>query len=440
MIRVAHLPVVITVVAPLILAGSAAGPGALLAQARPGDAACVRCHLEQEEESLVRPVVRFEEDVHRAAGLGCLDCHGLGHEGGEDPASGLAFLSKPSAEEVVRFCGSCHSDAAYMRQFNPSLRVDQLQEYRTSVHGRLLLEEGDTTVATCVDCHPAHEILPPSDPESSVYPQRVADLCASCHADPALMEPRGHETDESDDYREGVHGQLMYEEGDISAPTCNDCHGNHGAAPPGVSSVGNVCGECHTTMAEFFEQSAHEEWFEAEGLAGCAACHGNHDISPPDETTIGLRFDDVCTQCHDPRDPVALEFTAMAVFLTELQEEHELSLAALEEAENAGMEVSTALFELDEVSTVLIRARSAIHSFNYHTVEEVLEPGLEITEAAAQRAEEAMEEHRFRRVGLGVFAGIVLSLVLTLLLKIRQLEGVPSRSDGTIPADKGAHS
>lgn len=409
----------ITAVGPFALAFASAVPAA--SQARPADAACVRCHLEQEEERLMRPVVRFEEDVHRAAGLGCLDCHGLGHEG-EAPAEGAAFLRAPSGVLTVRLCGSCHSDAAYMRGYNPSLRVDQMQEYRTSVHGRLLFEEGDTSVATCVTCHPAHEILPPSDPESSVYAMNVADLCGSCHSNQQLMEPRGEPFDQEANYREGIHGQLMYEEGDVSAPTCNDCHGNHGAAPPGVRSVGNVCGSCHATMAQFFEQSEHEPLFEDADMAGCAACHGNHNISPPDETTIGLRFDDVCTQCHDPRDPVALEFIAMAGFINELSEAREESLTQLETAEDAGMEVSTALFELDEVFTVLTMARAAIHSFNYHTVEEAVEPGLEITESASARATEAMDEHRFRRVGLGVFAGIVMSLVLALLLKIRELD------------------
>ena len=46
-------------------------------------------------------------------------------------------------------------------------------------------------------------------------------------------------------YKKSVHWHTLAEVGDISAPTCNDCHGNHGAVPPGVDSVGNVCGQCH---------------------------------------------------------------------------------------------------------------------------------------------------------------------------------------------------
>ena len=46
-----------------------------------------------------------------------------------------------------------------------------------------------------------------------------------------------------------VHFQARAK-GDASAPTCNSCHGNHGAAPPEVGSVANVCGTCHATFAE----------------------------------------------------------------------------------------------------------------------------------------------------------------------------------------------
>ena len=49
-----------------------------------------------------------------------------------------------------------------MKHFNPSERVDQLAEYRTSGHGKTLLR-GDESVATCVSCHGAHGILPVKD-------------------------------------------------------------------------------------------------------------------------------------------------------------------------------------------------------------------------------------------------------------------------------------
>ena len=35
-----------------------------------------------------------------------------------------------------------------------------------------------------------------------------------------------------------VHGKALLEKGDLSAPTCNNCHGNHGAAPPQIGLGG----------------------------------------------------------------------------------------------------------------------------------------------------------------------------------------------------------
>jgi hypothetical protein len=50
--------------------------------------------------------------------------------------------------------------------------------------------------------------------------------------------------------------------------------------------------------------------------------------------------------------------------------------------------------------------------------------GLELTARAAERGRDALEEHRFRRVGLGASSAIIVLLIVGLLLKIRQLEKV----------------
>ena len=49
--------------------------------------------------------------------------------------------------------------------------------------------------------------------------------------------------------------------GDLSAPTCTTCHGNHGATPPGFASVANVCSTCHVFQAQLFDSSPHKEAF-----------------------------------------------------------------------------------------------------------------------------------------------------------------------------------
>jgi hypothetical protein len=136
-----------------------------------------------------------------------------------------------------------------MKRFKPDARVDQVQEYWTSQHGLALLR-GDRDVATCVGCHGVHGILAADDPESWVYPTRVADTCGSCHSDAAKMSdrvlPNGQALpiDQYAKWRRSVHSVAMYEQEDLSAPTCNDCHGNHGATPPGLEGA-DLCSHVH---------------------------------------------------------------------------------------------------------------------------------------------------------------------------------------------------
>jgi predicted CXXCH cytochrome family protein len=398
-----------------------------------GPERCAECHLELNDDRLSGPARMFATDVHARAGFGCLACHGgmAGHD------ASVGFLSKPGRVRIPELCGSCHADAAYMRNFNPSMRVDQLTEYVTSVHGQRLAM-GDTAVATCVDCHGAHRTRPPTDPQADVFAANVATTCGNCHADATRMAAYGIPTDQLDEYRNSVHGRMLFDEGDLSAPTCNDCHGNHGAAPPGIGSIRAVCGQCHATMADFFGQSGHSGIFEDAGLPGCETCHGNHDVQPVSDATLSDRAADVCAQCHEPGDTLGAEFNRIASLLDSLKAEFARSRELLETAENAGMEVSQAMFELEEVNNALTMARSAIHSFRVEPVAENVTAGLALTQAGIDRGIAALEEHRFRRVGLALSATIILVLIIGLVLKIRQLDRA-GRAAGPEPLKEERH-
>jgi predicted CXXCH cytochrome family protein len=407
------------VVAALALPLLPTGAGA---QGLPDTDECISCHRTLEDSALAAPALTYADDVHALRGFGCLVCHGgpATARGSLDPATG--FLSRPDRQEVPALCGRCHSDGAFMRDYNPAIRIDQVSEYYTSTHGQLLRDEDDPDVAVCVDCHPAHRIRPPSDPESSVHPLRVAELCGSCHADESLMQPRGLPTDQLEEFRESVHGELLFEEEDISSPTCNDCHGNHGAAPPEVASVRNVCGQCHSTMATFFDQSGHAEIFREEDLPGCATCHENHAIARTEDEDLVTRTRTVCRECHEADEPEGDALLAMAQLLDSLGAEQRRAEAVLEEAENLGMEVSQAIFELEEVNNALTMARTAIHSLQVGPVEEELAAGFAVTDVALERGAEALDEHRVRRVGLAASTATTLLLIIGLATLIRRLE------------------
>jgi hypothetical protein len=385
---------------------------------------CAACHIAIGDERLEKPAKEYAQDIHRAKGFGCVACHG-GNEkeaGFEAMDRAKGYIGKPTRQQVVQVCARCHADAAFMKRYNPSLRVDQAAEYATSVHGRRLRDADDPKVAVCVSCHPAHSIRPPSDPKSSVYPLRVAETCGRCHADPKYMEGRRVPTDQLAKYKASVHWKAMTAKGDLSAPTCNDCHGNHGASPPGVSWVGNVCGQCHTVMADLFGKSVHAKAFTEMGTPGCATCHDNHAIREPSDTMLGIGSDAVCSTCHAATDQGGKTAVEMRGLIDALATQTERARAAIGQAEHAGMEVSQAQFDLNGARDALVKARAAVHAFTVDAVKAETTPGLAIADKAHARGVRALGDLKFRRTGLGISLVIILAVVAGLLLKIRQVD------------------
>lgn len=400
---------------------------AAVLNAQPQEETCAVCHAALGVEQLTKPVELYKADIHAPKGFGCVACHG-----GDGTIMSMesmdrkkGYIGKPTPVQVIEVCGHCHSDARFMRQYNPSLRVDQVAEYYTSVHGRRLKELKDPKVATCASCHTPHSIRPPSDVRSSVYPLRVADTCGSCHANAEYMAPYKISTDQVVKYKKSIHWKLMTSKGDLSAPTCNDCHGNHGAAPPGISWVGNVCGQCHPVNAELFNKSRHGDLFVQMGIPGCATCHGNHEILQTSDAMLGVGDKAICGNCHTPQDAGGKAAVAMREAIEKLRTDYDTAHAILAKAENAGMEVSQPLFELNGAKTALVKARAAIHGFNLDNVNAEVKPGLEISDRAHARGLKALDELQFRRKGLAVSVLVILALVVGLIFKIRQMEKNP---------------
>ncbi len=419
-------PIIINVIALAVLLIIDFSFGVVSA-GQPANDSCATCHLALGIEKLTKPAELYKADIHSAKGFGCVACHG-----GDASIMGLEamdrkkdYIGKPSPSQVVGVCGKCHSDANFMRRYNPSLRVDQVAEYNTSVHGKRLREQKDQKVATCASCHVAHSIRPPNDSRSSVHPLRVADTCGSCHANKDYMAPYKIPTDQVEKYKQSVHWKMMTSKGDLSAPTCNDCHGNHGASPPGVSSVVNVCGQCHAVNSELFNKSPHGKIFAQMGIPGCATCHSNHAILETSDAMLSAGDKSACATCHPPTSSGGILAASMLQSIERLKTGYERSLTVLKNAEHAGMEVSQPLFELNEAKTALIKARAAIHGFDQAILNNEVEPGLKSTEKAYARGLKALDELQFRRKGLAISALIILALVVGLILKIRQMERKP---------------
>ena len=134
---------------------------------------CGQCHKEIARQ--------FNESVHgEAVKAGvrdapvCVDCHG--EHPIMDPSNPASPLN--AANISAETCGRCHGDPRLALRYN--LPADRLPSYAGSYHG-LALEGGKLTAANCASCHGVHDILPSSDPRSTVNTANLPKTCGQCH-------------------------------------------------------------------------------------------------------------------------------------------------------------------------------------------------------------------------------------------------------------------
>lgn len=382
---------------------------------------CIACHREMEDE-LRKPVEAYTQDVHNQVGLGCEGCHG-GNPRDEDIdlAKDRTFKGKPERKEIPELCASCHSNANYMKNFNPSIRIDQLSLYWTSEHGHLL-RKADTNVAVCTDCHAIHGIQAGSHPKAWTFPWNIPETCGRCHSDKEFMKGYKIPTNQEADYRESVHALALFEKKDLSAPVCNDCHGNHGAAPPEVRSIALVCRHCHPSAGKLFSESPHKNAFDEMGISECEACHGNHRIIFPNDEMLGKGEEGVCIQCHEEDSRPIQVAVQMRQKILGLSQKIKTADDLLSRAYQQGVEASDARFQLKEITTLLVMIRDLTHSLSLDSIDEKIKEADQGTAEVIKLGEEALREARMRRTGLIIATLFVFLLAVALFLKVRQLK------------------
>jgi len=134
---------------------------------------CGKCHTEIENT--------FNQSIHgQAIARGnqlapvCTDCHGIhsikSHADPNSPAS-QQNLSRDT-------CARCHEGVRLSQEFGvPGNRVNS---YFDSYHG-LAAEGGSVVAANCSSCHGVHDILPSSDPRSTINRAHLDATCGKCH-------------------------------------------------------------------------------------------------------------------------------------------------------------------------------------------------------------------------------------------------------------------
>ena len=136
-------------------------------------ATCGKCHSAIE--------ATFNQSIHgQAVAQGnqlaptCTDCHGI------HTIKAPGNPSSPVAEKNLSrdVCARCHEGVRLSQEFGvPGGRV---ATYFDSYHG-LAAENGSLVAANCSSCHGVHNILPSSDPRSTINRNNLAATCGQCH-------------------------------------------------------------------------------------------------------------------------------------------------------------------------------------------------------------------------------------------------------------------
>ena len=155
-------------------------------------------------------------DTNVATCAACHTAHSI--RPAKDPTSSVY------AKNIPQTCGKCHSDAKRMAPYK--IPTDQVALYMRSVHGKALLEKGDTAAPVCNTCHGNHGAAPPGAAD-------IGHVCGMCH-------PHNAELFLTSPMAKPWRGRKYH--------ICATCHTHHGIQPPTtalLSQESGVCLRCH---------------------------------------------------------------------------------------------------------------------------------------------------------------------------------------------------
>jgi formate dehydrogenase gamma subunit len=134
---------------------------------------CAKCHNDI--------YIQYSRGIHGkalAAGIldapNCTDCHG------EHSILEISDPQSPvNASNLADYvCSKCHNDPRIVEKYG--LAKGKFTSYQDSYHG-LAVRGGSLKAANCASCHTAHQILPSSNPASSVNKDNITKTCQRCH-------------------------------------------------------------------------------------------------------------------------------------------------------------------------------------------------------------------------------------------------------------------
>jgi len=134
---------------------------------------CAKCHASVKSE--------FMQSIHgQAIARGnnlapvCTDCHGI-----HSIKSHLDPNSPVNGQNLAKVtCARCHEGVRLSQELG--VEGARASTYLASYHG-LASKRGSEIVANCASCHGVHDILPSSDPRSTINQANLVKTCGQCH-------------------------------------------------------------------------------------------------------------------------------------------------------------------------------------------------------------------------------------------------------------------
>jgi DmsE family decaheme c-type cytochrome len=229
---------------------------------------CGRCHVPQVEHH------GGDMDGFLAAGIGCVECHGVHQRREPAPHPGLRFTTRvaqdASSEPIAaNECARCHplQDARLGNGHHAHLAAGAAEHGCTECHGEGSLHVATDGLARLI-----------------TRPDRAADGVATCHSCHSVVDPREF-------HWRGRRSPLLSE--GLTCTTCHRVHGEPGQpSPPPSGPLGpdpetgadsprnDLCATCHEPAFAVLHGTVHESLGRRDiPLAqGCDACHpgGEH--------------------------------------------------------------------------------------------------------------------------------------------------------------------
>ncbi|MCE8422432.1 MAG: hypothetical protein J5U17_05840 [Candidatus Methanoperedens sp.] len=281
---------------------------------------------------------------------------------------------------------------------------------------------------SCVDCHKS--ISPFTEQQSRLneirlnHTARNISCSLECHEDVL----RKLAADNFQQWSDSAHSKYFV--------TCDACHGgnpdmkNEAEAHASMKNkddpnstiyfknIPDTCGKCHSDETEHFKNTMHYQRLKAESRApSCATCHQPHTFKVLKASELIA----VCSVCHNPREQIAVssvpdDATHALSKQKDLQDEYLKAINSVEQAKEAGKDISSAQMDIDRSKGVIDNIPSLWHGFNLKDFDTQIQIGID----SAKKAEYKMSgvEPTVPRTS---FVGIVLVLgILAIIYLFRK--------------------